>query len=260
MLYRNRWHNFTPGTTMDYRLPASLSYTFHLCETAYRNAFQGRWPGVLEVIWTCCDNCKLLAQKILGAWKISIPEYTKSVLTVIKLFYQPNTPCTNSYNVCLSLWHVWSLTCEQYFHRMKSFSSQSWQRTVFVPLSFPYTDSDWFSGLPFVTCYDSCISIASASLAAFIPSAEVQFGIQSDAICTILAKRIAYTYKWSFGIFDAGQVSWMLYSVHDICESKTWMPNVCPKVHPAFGSLKTMQAPSAYRFGFLSNLLCLRRL
>ena len=55
----------------------------------------------------------------------------KSVLTVIKLFYQPNTPCTYSCNVCLSLWHVWSLACEQYIHRMKSFSSQSWQRTVF---------------------------------------------------------------------------------------------------------------------------------
>ena len=37
----------------------------------------------------------------------------------------------------------------------------------------------------------------------------------------------------------------MLGSVHDTCESKTWMPNVCPKLHPACGSLQNMQASSA---------------
>ena len=71
------------------------------------------------------------------------------------------------------------------------------------------------------------------------------FGIQSDEICTLLTKRIAYTFKWSYGILDTGQIYWMLDSVHDTCESKTWVPNVCPKIHPACGPLQNMQASSA---------------
>ena len=71
------------------------------------------------------------------------------------------------------------------------------------------------------------------------------FGIQSDEICTLLTKRIAYTFKWSYGILDTGQFYWMLDSVHDTCESKTWVPNVCPKIHPACGPLQNMQASSA---------------
>ena len=62
-------------------------------------------------------------------------------------------------NVCIA----WSLF----------FFNQSWERTGCFPLSFPYTDSDWFPGLHFVECCGSCIPIASASLTAFIPSAEV---------------------------------------------------------------------------------------
>ena len=68
------------------------------------------------------------------------------------------------------------------------------------------------------------------------------FDIQSDGICTLLTKRIACTFKWSYGILDTGQMSWMLDSVHDTCESKTWVPNICPKIHPACGPLQNMQA------------------
>ena len=53
MLSTNRWHNLTPGIARDTRLPASISYTSPLFETVRRNAFQWRWPGVLEVILTC---------------------------------------------------------------------------------------------------------------------------------------------------------------------------------------------------------------
>ena len=62
------------------------------------------------------------------------------------------------------------------------------------------------------------------------------FDIQSDKICTLLTKRIRYTFKWSYGILDTGQISWMLDSVLDTCESKNWVPNVCPKIHPPCGS------------------------
>ena len=37
----------------------------------------------------------------------------------------------------------------------------------------------------------------------------------------------------------------MLDSVHDTTESKSWMPNVCPQIHTAYGPLQTMQASSA---------------
>ena len=37
----------------------------------------------------------------------------------------------------------------------------------------------------------------------------------------------------------------MLNSVHDTCESKTWVPNVCPKFHPACGPLQNMQTSKA---------------
>ena len=73
------------------------------------------------------------------------------------------------------------------------------------------------------------------------------FGIRSDEICTLLTKKIAYTFKWSYGILDTGQISWMLDSVHDTCENKTWVPNFCPKIHPACGPLQNMQASSALR-------------
>ena len=62
--------------------------------------------------------------------------------------------------------------------------------------------------------------------------------------CTLITKRIAYTFKWSNGILDTGHISWMLDSVHDTCESKTCVPNVCPKIHPACGPLQNMQASS----------------
>ena len=53
MLFRNQWHNFTPGLAWYYKLPASISYTSSLFKIACRNAFQWRWPTVLEVILTC---------------------------------------------------------------------------------------------------------------------------------------------------------------------------------------------------------------
>ena len=46
MMFRNRWHNLTPGIARNYRFPARISYT-NLFETACRNAFQWRWPGVI---------------------------------------------------------------------------------------------------------------------------------------------------------------------------------------------------------------------
>ena len=122
------------------------------------------------------------------------------------------------------------------------FPSQCWERAGCFPVLFPYIDSDWFSSLRFLEWYDSSTPIASASLAAFW---NHHFGIQSDEICTLLTKRIAYTFKWSYCILDTGKISWMLDSVHDTCESKTWVPNVCPKIHPASGPLQNTQASSA---------------
>ena len=52
MISRNQRHNFTPGITSDYMLPASMSYTSSLFETACRNTCQWRWPAVLEAILT----------------------------------------------------------------------------------------------------------------------------------------------------------------------------------------------------------------
>ena len=41
------------------------------------------------------------------------------------------------------------------------------------------------------------------------------------------------------------KISWMLDSVHDTCENRTWMPIICPKSQPEGGPLQTMQASSA---------------
>ena len=123
-----------------------------------------------------------------------------------------------------------------------SFFSLSWERAGCFPLLFPYIYSDWFSSLLFVGWYDSSIPIASASSAAFCWNHH--FGIQGDEICTF-TKRIAYTFKWSYDILDTGKIPWMLDSVHDTCENRTWVSNVCPKIHPTCGPLRIMQASSS---------------
>ena len=60
-------------------------------------------------------------------------------------------------------------------------------------------------------------------------------------------KMIAYTFKWSYDILDTVKIPWMLDSVHDTCENRTWVSIVCPKIHPTCGPLQIMQASSALR-------------
>ena len=166
----------------------------------------------------------------------------------MKLFYQPNTSFTYSCNVCPSLWQVWSLACEQYTHRMKSFFLARLGKGPVVFLSHFHTPI--LVGFPLCSLWSATTAVYPLLLRLWqLSSLLLKLSVSYPVWCNLHypRKKIAYAFKWSFGIFDAGQVSWMLDSVNDICESKTWKPNVCLKLNPACRPLQTMQAPSAYR-------------
>ena len=212
---------------------------------------------------TCCHYLNLLAQIILGAWKsvsqtipsLSVSSNSDKVILLIKHILHIFLQCVSFAVACSksSLWTIYS--SHEVFSQPEL--RKDWLFSYFICihrlwLVFRFALCEVHRQL-YVHCF--CL------FRSFHPfSWSHQFGIQGDAICTILTKRIPYTFKWSFAIFDAGQVSWMLDSVHDTCETKTWMPNVCPKVHPACGPLQPMQVPSAYRHVFLSNLIYLGHL
>ena len=49
----------------------------------------------------------------------------------------------------------------------------------------------------------------------------------------------------------------MLDSVHDTYESKTWVPNVCPQIHPACGPLQNMQASRSSALGHCVSVIAI---
>ena len=191
MLSRNQWHNFTPGLARDYRLPASISYTSSLFETACRNVFQWRWPGVLEAILSCsppprpscAEGFRLYGRSVIPTISSLSSNWDKIRLTPKNIL--PTLQCLSFTVACL-----WSHACEQYMHLMKSFFfSQSRDWAGCFRLLFPCIDPDWFSNLLFVEFYDSCIPIASASLAAFIISAEIITLVASVMKCALSSQK-----------------------------------------------------------------------
>ena len=70
--------------------------------------------------------------------------------------------------------------------------------------------------------FDSSIPIASASLAAFIPFAEIITLVASEMKFALSSQKGLPTHsKWSYVIFDTWKMFWILDSVHDICENVT---------------------------------------
>ena len=220
-----------------------------LFETACRNAFQWRWSEVLEGILTCLPPPRpSLAENVRLYWR-SVSQ------TIPSIFVSSNCDIFNNqthhaYSPTMSVFHYGMIEvklmnniCITVF-----FFSQRWERAGSFPLLFPHIDSDCFPSPLFVEWFDSFIPIASACLAAFIPSTEI-ITLVSRVMTFALSsqKGLPTHFKWSYGILDTGQISWMLYSVHDTCESKTWVPNVCPKYHQACGPLQNMEASSALR-------------
>ena len=114
------------------------------------------------------------------------------------------------------------------------FSSQSWERAGCFTILLPYMDSDWSSNLVSWNDLTSLYQLFLPLLVAFInsESGNHHLGSQGNKICTLLPKRIAYIFKWSYGILVTGKVSWMLDAVRDTCDRTGLRCQMWPCKHP----------------------------
>ena len=131
-------------------------------------------------------------------------------------------------NICI----VWS-----------RFPSHSRERAGCFPLLFLYVDSDLFSSLLSVEWHDSSIAIASASLVAFILSAEIitlvsrvmKFALSSQNDCLHI-QMILWHPGYLKKSLDSGFRPWYLCWFR--CQRFALKSSTC-------GQLQTMQASSA---------------
>ena len=198
------------------------------------NVFQWRWPGFCRSSYLVCHH-RDLAQKIVGCMEDQYPrvyQVSLSVLAVINFTNQTHpaqSPAMSSFTVACLMSGFMNNICI-----IKIFFQPELERAGCFPLLFPCIDSDWLSSLLFCL-FDS-----------FHPFCwNHHFGIQSDEMCTLLPKRIAYTYKWSYGILDQKNlfsVGCQLFALKFIQRTDHFRP---------------CKHPVAWGIVFLSNLLCL---
>ena len=221
MFSRKWWHNFTSEIVKHYRLLASISISCpnSLFETACRNAFQWRWSDVLEVILTCLPLLQLSRTE-------NVRLYWRSVFqTIPSIFVSANCDIFNNqthpaYIPAISVLHYGMFEVKL-------------MNNMCIAVFFPASVG---KGLAvFLYCFHTSILIGfQSTLRGVIRQLYTHcfclfgsfhtfywnhhFDIQSDEICTLLTKRISYTFKWYYGILDSGQISWVLDSVHDTSE------------------------------------------
>ena len=201
-------------------------FFFGTWETAWRKCLPVEMTWVLQVILPYLPSPRPRTEDLrLYGKSVSQRISSLSVSSNCDKIILPTKHILHKALQCrLSLWHVWVQGCEQYMHHKMSFSSQNWEKAGGFPLWFSCIASDWLSSLLF-WLFDS-----------FHPYCwNHHFGIRSDDMCTLLPKRIAYTFKWSYGILDTRKTFHV---------NRTWMPIICPKIYPACGPLHTMQASS----------------
>ena len=203
--YWNTWYARRPFCSSRYKWFIDYLEVYHTHFLYSRrheeNAYQWTWPGFLQTILICLppprprtEDFRLYGRSVSqNISSLSVRSNCDKILLPTKHNLHKVLKCR------LSLWHVWSQGCEQYVHHKTSFSIQNLERAGYFPLLVPCIDSDWLSS-QFFCLFDS-----------FHPFCwNHHFGIQSDEMCILPSKRIAYTFKWSYGILDTSKISLLL--------------------------------------------------
>ena len=125
-------------------------------------------------------------------------------------------------------------------------------------LIVPYIDSDWFSSLISLNClnYYLPLPLWQRSFHHFCcPRRFVIYTIKSalpswNGLPTSSNASMA-------SLIVENIFSGMLHTFRDVCENWTWMPNICPYIHPAYEPFQALLPYSIYgHYLFLWYLLC----